>query len=325
MTIRSTPWDEIKTPTFDYNVRLVEGSTAVPLYWGKDAEGHCLLVVELDGDHTEQFQKNRTSVHGIRVDLRMLDATDSQGLVLTLEQHVDLDLFFGLCETLVSRLRETPDSPTALSVAITHLRRWKAFFAGRKVRMLSPEEIRGLFAELQFLRSLYQDHLPEKAALDAWCGPEGGHQDFIFGNTAIETKALSGRERSTVRISSEDQLEAVCDNLYLTIFRLSDMPESDTARSLNDAVKQVERELSDAEALEEFYSRLVAYGYVEMREYDKPKLVVTGQRTYQVGEDFPRLIRSQISDGVTRVNYEIELEKIAPFECDTAAIWGGRC
>ena len=322
MTSRSAPWDDIKTPDTDYNVRLIAGSKVVPLFWGKDAEGHCLFVVQLEGDHSDQFQKNRISVHGITVDLRLLNATSSQGLVLKLEQHVDRDLFFGLCETLVVSLQEAPDSATALALALTHLKRWKAFLAGRKVRPLTPQEIIGLFAELQFLRVLYQDHLPQKDALEAWCGPEDSHQDFIFGNTAVEAKALSGKERSTVRISSEDQLEALCDSLFLTIFRLSNLPESDRAQSLNDLVKFIESELTDPSALEDLSARLAAYGYVEMRDYDEPKLVVTGQRTYQVMDGFPRIIRSELPSGLARVSYEIELETIAPFECETIRIWG---
>lgn len=320
---RAVPWDEIQAPDRDYNVRLIGGGGVAPLFWAKDTEGHCLFVIELEGDHTEQFRKNNTSVNGIRVDLRMLDASRGQGLVLTLEQHVDKDLFFGLCETLVQSLGETKDSAAALAVALAHLKRWKAFLAGKKTRMLSTEEIRGLFGELQFLRMLYQGPLDQTAAVDAWCGPDRIHQDFIFGDIAVETKALSGRERSAVRISSEDQLETLCDNLFLTVFRLSDMPESDQALSLNEAVRRIEGELSDSDVLEAFGEKLGAYGYVEMREYDKPRFIVTAQQTYRVEDDFPRLIRSALPDGIARLSYDIELEKIAPFECETEDIWGG--
>lgn len=321
MTNRSTPWDEIREPTSDYNVRLIRTTNTVPLFWGKDLNGHCLFIAELEGDHSEQFQKTRVSIRGIKVDLRQMSSSGKQGLVLALEQHIDRDLFFGLCETLADSLREVPDSATAMSVTLAHLRRWKAFLSGRKARLLSPEEIRGLFAELHFLRGLYKGHLTEEAALSAWCGPDGGHQDFVFGNTAVEIKALSGKERSTVRISSEDQLEAVCDNLFLKIVRLADVPESPGSSSLNEVVQLVESELSEPSALELFAKRLVAYGYVEMRDYGEPRLAVTGQQTYRVENEFPRLIRSQVSQGLTRISYEIELEAIMPFECDEADIW----
>lgn len=322
MTTKSTPWDDISTPGADYNVRLIEISNRIPLYWGRDPEGHCLFIVELKGDHSAQFRKSRTSVRGIEVDLRTLGATETQGLVLKLEQHVDKDLFLGLCNTLSANLRDVPDSAGALSVALTHLGRWKTFLASPRVRLLSLEEIYGLFAEIQFLRLLYSKCLAEEAAMDAWCGPDGAHQDFIFGNTAVESKALSGKERSVVRISSEDQLEALCDNLFLAVFRLNAMSESDHARSLNEAVRQVEDELSDASALEKFSTRLAAYGYVELRDYDEPRLVITGQRTYRVTEAFPRIVRSELPDGLTRVRYAIELEAITQFECETAEIWG---
>jgi hypothetical protein len=116
-------------------------------------------------------------------------------------------------------------------------------------------------------------------------------------------------------------MEALCDNLYLFVMRLSEMPDSDRAFSLNDAVRRITAELTDGEALEQMSARLAAYGYVELREYDEPKLLVAGQRCFKVVDGFPRLIRSALPEGVLRVAYDVELEKIAPFECDMGRIW----
>lgn len=317
---RQTPWDEIRIPSTDYNVRLVAGAGSIPVYWGKDIDGHCLLLVELAGDHNEQFRKDSVQVQGIRLDLRQGD-DEQQRFVLTLEKHVDQDLFSGLCEALIGSIAPVNDPAAALSVALAHIKRWKAFLAGKKTRLLSPEEIRGLFAELLFLRSLYQGNLSEKTAMQAWCGVEGVHQDFIFGNTAVEVKSLSGKERNTVHISSENQLEGLSDNLFLMIFRLNDMPDSDRALSLNDAVRRIENELTDSGALEDFSAKLAGYGYIPLQEYDLPKLQINSTHTYRVTEDFPRLIRSGLPEGVTRVSYEIELEKISLFEVDTEHIF----
>lgn len=303
-------------------MRRVADSGVVPLYWGRDAAGHYLFVVELDGDHAAQFKRDGTSVHGINVDLRTFGSGAEQGLVLTLEKQVDSDLFLGLCETMVSSLKAVEDSATALAVALAHIKRWKAFLAGKKARLLTPEEVRGLFGELQFLRTLYKNKLDQISAVAGWGGPEGAHQDFIFQNTAVEIKALSGKERSTVRISSEDQLEALCDNLYLLIYRLSDLPESDQAISLNGLVREIEAELGEAEALESFFQRLAAYGYVERVEYDKPEFIVMSRRAYRVDDEFPRLMRSALPDGIVRLSYELELEKIGAFECDPDEIGG---
>lgn len=320
MTNKVMPWDEIQLPAAEYNVRLTAGAGSIPLYWGKDTGGHCLFIIELQGDHSEQFRKDSTSIHGISLDLRGFDEPVRQRLVLKLEKHVDQDIFLSLCETLVRSLHPLTDSVVALAVTLTHIKRWKTFMSGRKSRFLSPEELRGLFGELQFLRFLYQGRLDEKAAIEAWVGPEGGHQDFIFGNTAVEIKSVSGRERSTVRISSEDQLETLCDNLFLVIFHLNEMPESRQAMSLNELIRFIEEELNDADAVEELLRRLAAYGYMEITEYDNPKFVVAARQTYFVDKDFPRLIRSRIPDGIVRTTYEIELEKISAFKCDMVRV-----
>ena len=320
---KQTPWDDISRPESDYNVRRISGSNTVPLFWARDTEGRCLFVVELEGDNTNQFGRNEISVHGISVDLRLLDGNRIQALVLTLEQHIDRDLFQGLCETLVASLQAAADSSAALGIALVHLKRWKAFMAGRRSKLLSPEEVRGLFAELQFLRFLYREHLPEKSAVDAWCGPEGVHQDFVIANTAIEIKSVSGKERSSVRISSEDQLESSCDRIFLVIFHVSEMPDSEQALSLNGLVRSIEAELTDAEAIEQLSARLAAAGYVEMRAYDKPVFLITARQNYMIESGFPRLVRSGLPEGIRNVRYEIAREEIKPYICDTSKIWEG--
>jgi Putative PD-(D/E)XK family member, (DUF4420) len=323
MMSRATPWDDISKPDVDYNVRLVSGTGQIPVFWGKDAVGHCILALELEGDHSEQFRKSDTSIHGIGVDLRRGDEPRQQRLILTLEKHVDRDLFFGLCETLIARLIEVTDSSVAFEIAFTHIKRWKAFLASRNSRVLTPEDIRGLFAELYFLRTLYQKRMSHKAAVEAWCGADGAHQDFIFGDTAVEIKSLSGRERSAVRISSEDQLEALTTTLFLVVYKLSDLPESNHAVSLNDLVSAIENELMDADVLEQFSHKVAAYGYVPLMDYEVPRLMTSSTQVFRVVEGFPRLVRSLIPTGIARLSYDIELEKLLPFTCDMTEILEG--
>jgi hypothetical protein len=319
---RPIPWDVIPTPTADLSVLRVAGTAGVAIFWGRDAAAHCLLIIELEGDHTVQFRRDMVSLHGIGVDLRNGAVVGQQRLVLTLARHIDSDLFRGLCETLIGSLKEVRDPARALSVALAHLKRWKAFLAGQSARLLSPEKVRGLFGELHVLRRLYRDTLPSVAAVDAWLGPYDGHQDFVFGDRAIEVKSLSGRERSTVQISSEDQLESTLPEMFLLTQRLSDMSESDHALSLNGIVNLIESELLVAEAIEQFVGKLAAVGYIPLADYDRPRFVVSSLQGYRVVDQFPRLMRSKLPAGVTRVAYEIMLENIAPYVCDDADMFG---
>lgn len=314
-----SPWDDIAVPGTDFNVRQVAGETAVPCFWGRDAGGACLFIVELQGDHAAQYRKNAVTVNGIDIDLRAGDQ-GQQRLVLALERQVDRDLFEGLCRTLASSLEHAADSASSLAVSLAHVRRWKTFLAGRS-QHLSAEEVRGLFAEITFLLELIDRQMSSAAAVEAWLGPDRSHQDFIFGNTAVEIKSLSGAERSTVRISSEDQLESLNDALFLRIYRLSSLADVAGACSLNAIVSTVQARLGEADAVEAFDRKLVAYGYAPLPDYDQPRFVISDVCSYRVSDEFPRLTRSQLSTGIASVAYDIRLEVIAPYQCDGAAVF----
>ena len=236
--------------------------------------------------------------------------------------QVDRDLFEGLCRTLAFALEHATDSASSLAVSLAHIRRWKTFLSGRS-QHLSAEDVRGLFAEIVFLTELIDREMPSNAVVEAWLGSERSHQDFIFGNTAVEVKSLSGAERSSVRISSEDQLESLNDALFLRVYRLSNLADAAGARSLNELVTAVQVRLDKAEAVEAFDRKLVAHGYAPLPGYDEPRFVVSDVRSYRVAGDFPRLMRSQLPAGIAKVAYDIRLETIAQYECDGAAVFGG--
>lgn len=318
----TSPWDEIATPSSDFNVRQVAVKTAVPCFWGRDISGACLFIVELQGDHVDQYRRNVVTVNGVCVDLRTGDQ-GLQHLVLALERQVDRDLFAGLCRTLAYALEHATDAASSLAVSLAHIRRWKTFLSGRS-RHLSVEAVQGLFAEIIFLMELLDREMPSNSAVDAWLGPERSHQDFIFGNTAVEVKSLSGVERSSIRISSEDQLESLNDALFLRIYRLSSLADATGASSLNEMVSVVQSRLDGTDAIEAFDRKLVAHGYAPLPEYDEPRFVISDVRSYRVADDFPRLMRSQLPVGITKVAYDIRLEAIAQYECNGVAIFGGK-
>ncbi len=317
------PWDGIGVPVRDYTVRKVASAGAIPLYWGRDTAERCLLIVELEGDHADEFRRGIVEIHGIGVDLREGEVANQQRLVLTLDRASDQDLFHGLCETLVKALQPATTSIEAMSVALTHIRRWRAFLAARKSRRLSPDEVRGLWAELQYLRWLYAERLPSADVVEAWTGGDRLKQDFIFTNTAVEVKSIIGRDRNTVRISSEDQLATVLDELFLVTHRLTVADEAAGALSLNALVKLIEDELGDGDALEQFSQKLADFGYLPIAVYDTPEFVVAERQTYRVEADFPRLVRSELPSGIARVSYEIELEAMSDYETDNDEVLKG--
>lgn len=316
------PWADIKLPDKDLSVRAVKGSHYLPLYWGKDSSGYCIFLMELEGDHSESYQKNVVSVKGIKTDLRRINSDLNQGLIISLEKNTDQDLFFSLCQTLIQSLATVTESATGLSVALNQIKRWKSFLAGRNARLLSPAEIRGLYGELFFLKSMLEKGFAENDAVNSWNGPESSHQDFIFSNTAVEIKTLSGKERNTVHISSEDQLEGLCNNLFLCIYRLIEMPSAEEAFSLNAMVKIIEEKIKNPVVGDIFSKKLADAGYIELQDYDKPNLKIVEQASYRICQEFPRLVRSELPEGIIRVGFEIKLESIENFICRFEDVWG---
>ena len=317
----STPWDNIEQPDADYNVRQVDSPGLIPTYWGKDVHGNCLLITELQGDHKKAFLNASLNIRGINVDLRQRPDKQEQTLVLTLTSHADLDLFHALCKTLIRNLTNTPNSKTALTIVLNHLRRWQRFLAGTKPRLLSSWEVRGLFAELHFLQSLYTYLLNHSEALDAWIGPMGGNQDFVFANTAVEIKAISNKGPNYVNISSENQLESPCEKLYLGISRIIEGTDLPLAISLNEMVQRIEIDLTESSVLDDYQTKLAEVGYVELHHYDNPSMQIAETHTYLVGDEFPRIIRSQIPNGAQNVKYQLQIDALEAFVRPLEAIW----
>jgi hypothetical protein len=99
------------------------------------------------------------------------------------------------------------------------------------------------------------------------------------------------------------------------------MPDAQHALALNGIVSLIERELTDAEAIEQFTDKLAGMGYAPLADYDAPRFVVGGLQGYRVTSKFPRLVRSALSSGITKVSYDIMLETIAPFSCDDTELF----
>lgn len=317
------PWESIATPDVDYNVRLVQDCGVIPVYWGKDCDGKFICLISLAGDHQSLFVQEKLSIKGLRIDLRQTTVQDSQNLVLTLENQVDSDLFHALCKSLVTNLRPVTLPEVALSVTLQHLKRWRVFLMGKNVALLSPQEYRGLFAELIFLEQLLGGAPNQSHAINAWTGPDKVHQDFIFSGRAVEVKSLSGSDRNTVRISSENQLETIENFLYLVCLSLAELQNNPAAMSLNDLVRKIASSLKDNDILASFETKLANYGYAPLSDYDAPMLFVANTKSYLIDEGFPKLVRSKLPGGVIHVQYQIELDKIDSFACDFGVVLEG--
>jgi len=321
MTSQQLPWDDIIVPATDLNRLLAAPKMVSPASWALDKQGHRLFVIELAGDHRERYEREVVTVHGLKIDLRTSDQPNHQQLLLALESEQNADLFAVLCKSLLDELTGAKSATSSLEITLNHLRRWKAFLANRNARILTNEEIRGLFAELWFLLELAKTPLGTDRAVLAWHGPDRVQQDFIYGGRAVEIKSLVSVDPRTVRISSENQLESAEPQLFLVVVLLAEA-KKDEGRSLNAIANQALALGTGSDAQLQLDSKLAQFGYLPLPEYDRLRMEVAGTVAYEVNDDFPRIVRSGLPVGVVRVTYQIQLEHLEPFKCEFSAALG---
>ena len=321
MTNNHQPWDRINIPDTDFNVLRYEGETKLPVFWGKDPQRRCLLIIHLSGSHEEQFTKELVYLKGLNIDLRQTSDNTFQHLVLTLQSSNNQDIFYLFCQSVISVIKNISEATIALTLIFNQAKRWKIFLSGKNVSLLSPEMARGLFGELIFLENLLERGYNDKYAIQAWTGPDRIQQDFILGNKAVEIKSYSGREKNSIRISSENQLETTLKNLFLVAFKITSQADSPSSVSLNDLVSRIEEKLTSLETTDDYLRLLNSYGYAPLPEYNTYKFICDHGKYYEINSDFPKIIRSKLQDGISNVSYNLELESIEKYLVDDEKVY----
>ena len=176
---------------------------------------------------------------------------------------------------------------------------WRALLA-REAAQLDRDKILGLFGELHVVGRL-ADRDPQ-CALQVWTGPAGAPHDFGDRN-ALEVKTLSGGGAPSVTIHGATQLDPPSGgSLHLLALRVE---ESGTGLTLSEAVRMLA-----AKGVSE-YAVLERTGPLPADE-SCPRLTITESRLFEVGDDFPGIRRSQLTEnqrrGMTDLKYSLQLD-----------------
>jgi hypothetical protein len=229
---------------------------------------------------------------------------------LTRASQASFDLFTAMVED-VSRLllRNASQSEARLfSLFLGRIRAWQSFMSKPPRGVLGPEAELGLVGELVVLESLLDAGLSADAAVEAWQGPLDGLQDFAFDAGAIEVKASLAATGFPARISSLEQLD---DHLVRPIFLAAVRAVLQNAgETLPGRIARIRERLGPARA--RFDMRLLHAGYDDAFEdgYTR-RFSVPDLRLLRVGDDVPRLTRTETPAAVRSAEYELDLDLIA--------------
>jgi len=317
MNLSEHPWTNIQAVSSGKYARLrVNVESQYTLFWFRDDANHPGLLVEISQNITiAELKKAKINIRDIEVDVMEFSDERIRALVIKLEDQSKLDIFSKLCLDLVERVITSESSEANFHLVCNRLKRWQALFSVQSNSLLSANEIQGLYAELRFIGEKLSSHPElEDALIQGWEGTQLNQHDFVIGDTVIEIKSITGRDRAKVRISSEDQLNTHMSHLFLKVYLLTRASDSESGESLNQIIKRVNSLIVSAENRDLLEKKLRSARYIDISDYDLPLFEVNDSATYQVTEDFPKIIRENLPEGIEHVSYDLVLARIDQFK-----------
>ncbi len=310
MTIEDARQDWLKLISAGVPGQLLLGEGPLRCYYGIDDLGRAVFFVLSQTRSEAPKLADLVHIdHGRRPD-------GNWTVVLTLTDSEYAEAFAGMCLEVARRASAEPDEASALRVFDSTISDWRRLLSLKTARRLSDHELRGLIAELQFLKTVGLE-VGASIALEAWAGPHGAPQDFRFGaGRVFEVKAI--RVGATaLHISSIEQLEAgVADLLTLVAIDLNDIPSavpgSFTLPSLVGEIAELLRRVpADVDRL---YEKLALLQVDVTDEFYAGKIFELGAtRHFLVADGFPRIRTRDIPTGVVRAKYQVLLNALLPF------------
>lgn len=233
-------------------------------------------------------------------------------VVLTLQDKAFASPFMGMCSELI-RLSENFDTADeALEAFYSTLGQWRTMLASHKPRGLSNDEVRGLIAELWFGLHRLSTLMSPNELVTSWQGPFGAAQDFRLPSGMLYEIKSVHTQSPYVEVSSPEQLDPVSEaklRLVLVPIEEIELSQSEAAFTLLDIIKEFQEHLgNDQGAKDGFNLRLETLGVDQLGDtYEDRAFVVNTPKIFDIGEDFPRVLRRDVPPAVVQLQYKIKI------------------
>lgn len=317
----SNPWEQIKAPISNFNVRRADAAHKFDFFWGKDISDDFLFLFQCDA-HV-QFPSEVPSLQGIDITVSITGVDKKTRFILRLNNKEDSDIFYSLCLDLMHATRDCPREEVVVAVIIRRLERWHIFLKKTRIKLLSEAEQKGLIGELLFLSRHIFPRFSVFEALSFWQGPLDAPQDFCIGDLAVEVKCQLGTSKPLIRISSIAQLNTQLEKLYLFVVTLGKGAENtENAVNLPIIITEIREYIQQRQpsSSDFFENLLLQAGYIDLQDYNKFNFVVSKVRFYEVTDDFPKLSSGDIPEGIVNVSMDIMLDKCSQFIIDAQTL-----
>lgn len=238
---------------------------------------------------------------------------------LIISQEVDEsdDIFENVLQNIVDHILIDEELPLYTSLYEV-LDRWHNFFKKNWETKLSEEEEAGLFGELYYIDKWLKYYPSEPPLIiNDWKGPLRFRIDFVIKKSGIEIKTLSPKIRDEVKISNEKQLELnpVINELFLYVLKIekNDMI-GDTLKDISENIE--EKLIKRAPSLAVKFKETLLLNNIRIEAYNTNHFFVHEELAYEVKEKFPRIESKELSKGISRISYYLDLTHCEEFMVD---------
>ena len=282
---------------------LFDSQHPLDIYIGTNNEGRKSLAVISFTDRVEAYSSKFIEVKYEK------HPDGSLYLYFNLLDNKYSELFYSFCDDVIKKTYSCQKTDGFVPIIERYVA-WQAFFK-KDNSFLNESEIKGLVGELLFIdRCLIPTYGAERA-ISAYIGISDEHKDFELGDTWHEVKTIHNGA-SSVSISSLEQLDS--DRVgHLEVIILDEGAQSDESINLNKQVERVEAKLS-GEVLREFEDKLLSKGYFRDDYYNSYSYILVSATSYQVANEFPRLSKRTVPNGVTGAKYDLSLVAIKDYK-----------
>lgn len=285
---------------------LFDSTHPLKIYLGTNNEGLRSLTVVSNSNRVEVFSSKI-------IDVGYEQYSDNDlSLSFNLLDDRFAEFFYSFCEDVIKNTYSAQESDGFLPV-VERYEAWQKFFK-RNNNFLSESEIKGLIGELLFIRHYMLPNYGEDRTIAAYIGIEGGHKDFELGETWYEIKAVHNGSNS-VNISSLEQLDSDRDG-HLEVVVLDDGAQSEISVNLNILASDISSMFS-GDNLRKFNDKLLEKGYVPNDYYNTYSYIPVSATGYLVKNDFPKLKKEALPDGILSAKYELSLLAIKDYKEST--------
>jgi len=246
--------------------------------------------------------------------IQVFEFSESKELnIYLLDNHLK-DIFSLFIENILNEISACVTEHEAVIEISNVVLKWKKLFDKVNFQGLSDEVQKGLLGELLTLNTLIHEKHPIDSLLESWTGPDFESRDFLIKDIGFEVKFTSAK-KPTINISSERQLDNQnLSKLYLILYAAEKV--NDKGFSLTSLIEEIRLNIkSNQVSLNSFNEILIKIGYLDSDSENYSNLYKLKNRfIFNVNDDFPKIIASELKTGIFNTTYSIDLSAIEKYK-----------